>query len=195
MNNSVENITAMCAEFCANGNTPLLLPCELKYLIDLLLSGDLPSGDILEIGYNLGGTASVVLPHIGNRQWWACDIYPMQMSCGPARLMMGACQALYNTNGINLLLITSARLASIMRRVVALALIDGSHDYDDVKRDLEAVVPLMVPGGIVVLHDSVNQPSCPGSMRAWAELVAQGTTDKWSVVEPGVGTLGVLYVN
>ena len=45
---------------------------------------------------------------------------------------------------------------------IAFAFIDGNHDYGPVKADLEAVIPLLAPGGYLFLDDSAWLTGSPG---------------------------------
>ena len=53
---------------------------------------------------------------------------------------------------------------------VALIFVDGSHDYDEVKLDLELWTPKMKDGGCMAFHDTVNSV-WPGVPRAVREVV------------------------
>ena len=182
---------------CAGGHTPLLNPVEIRYMRELLQSPGLPAGNVLEVGFHLGGTVSLLLPYASGRQWWACDVYPLDGGVGPSRLLSGASQALYHLSGVHLVLCDVRHLSQIARQGFALALIDGSHEKQAVMSDVGSILGLMVEGGVVVLHDSVNQPSCPGSMAAWQSLCAEdrivdSTGRLWVTESPDAGTLGVL---
>lgn len=48
--------------------------------------------------------------------------------------------------------------------------IDGDHSYDGVRADLETYVPLVRPGGLVLLHDIVNDRDAADVGRLWAEI-------------------------
>jgi predicted O-methyltransferase YrrM len=48
----------------------------------------------------------------------------------------------------------SVKVARNWALPVELLFIDGSHDYDAVKADLEMWLPHVVPGGFVALHDA-----------------------------------------
>jgi hypothetical protein len=49
--------------------------------------------------------------------------------------------------------------------------IDAVHDYANTRFDIAAWRPLVVPGGIIALHD-VDQPGFAGTRRAAAELLS-----------------------
>ena len=53
--------------------------------------------------------------------------------------------------------------------------IDGSHQYEDVKQDVETFYPHVKPGGIIALHDVIH--AWPGPLRVWNSL-AQFLQDK-----------------
>ena len=48
--------------------------------------------------------------------------------------------------------------------------IDGDHEYEGVKQDLEMYVPLVKPGGKILMHD-VCEPTLPGVRRAMDEFL------------------------
>lgn len=58
---------------------------------------------------------------------------------------------------------------------VSLLFIDGSHEYEDVKRDLLDWLPFLVKGGVVALHDH-NPENHPGVVKAVSETL---TSDKF----------------
>ena len=47
-------------------------------------------------------------------------------------------------------------------------LIDAAHDYESVKQDWDNYTPLVRPGGVVFLHDTVNTNA--GVNKLWAEI-------------------------
>jgi len=65
------------------------------------------------------------------------------------------------------------------------AFIDGTHDYESVKADVEGVEPLVRPHGYIALHD--HSEDYPGVMQAVAELRDRG----WKSLEQ-IGSLVVL---
>ena len=50
--------------------------------------------------------------------------------------------------------------------------VDGSHEYEDVRADLEAWLPHLVSGGVLAMHDTTN---LPGPGRAADELLFDGS--------------------
>ena len=63
-----------------------------------------------------------------------------------------------------------ARAAWPFGRTVSLCFIDAVHDYANTRFDIAAWLPLVVPGGIIALHD-VDVPGFAGTRRAVAELL------------------------
>lgn len=60
---------------------------------------------------------------------------------------------------------------------VELAFIDGAHDYESVRSDINAWFPKLVIGGVVAFHDTISQ--WPDVMRAIRmELVDPGLVDR-----------------
>jgi hypothetical protein len=51
---------------------------------------------------------------------------------------------------------------------IAFLFIDASHDYESVRADMDAWLPKLIPGAIVVFHD--YQPNFPGVVKAVGEL-------------------------
>ena len=51
---------------------------------------------------------------------------------------------------------------------INLLFLDGSHNYEDVKQDLELFLPWVVPGGCVAMHDVTE--GWPGVYRVWDEI-------------------------
>jgi hypothetical protein len=58
--------------------------------------------------------------------------------------------------------------------------IDGDHSYDGVKRDYACWIPHMVPGGILIFHDSTD--TAIGPYRVINEAMAEGGLEKVAVV-------------
>ncbi len=64
---------------------------------------------------------------------------------------------------------------------VALLWIDGDHAYEAVKRDVDAWAPFVPPGGIVALHDSLDDSL--GPRRLIEEMLAGGGWERVRVVD------------
>ena len=58
---------------------------------------------------------------------------------------------------------------------IRLLFIDGLHSYEGVKSDIEDWVPRVIPGGIIVFDDYLNDREDVGVRRAVDELVASGS--------------------
>ena len=55
--------------------------------------------------------------------------------------------------------------------------VDGWHEYQDVKRDCQAWLPKLKPGGIVVLHDSGWAPGVRRVIDEDVRPLAQATSE------------------
>lgn len=53
------------------------------------------------------------------------------------------------------------------------AFVDGAHDYESVKADIEKVRAALAPGGLIAFHD-YKTPCHPGIEEAVGELIAEG---------------------
>lgn len=54
---------------------------------------------------------------------------------------------------------------------VRFAFVDGGHEYDQVARDLEGVLGLLLPGATVAIHDCVEDGPFPGVWRAYRAVL------------------------
>ncbi|MGC4044723.1 MAG: glycosyltransferase [Armatimonas sp.] len=73
---------------------------------------------------------------------------------------------------------SSASFFSHFHEPVKLVHIDGSHDYESVKADIEAALRLLVPGGVICGHDA----DAPGVQKAAGELFeSTGATESQSI--------------
>lgn len=57
--------------------------------------------------------------------------------------------------------------------------IDGAHDYDSVKRDVELSLPGLMQGGLLVLHDAANSPSWPDVERYVRDCLQPSPLLQW----------------
>ncbi len=69
--------------------------------------------------------------------------------------------------------------------------IDGDHTYDGVKQDFEMYSELVCDGGIIALHDIVNDNEEIEVPQFWEELEAEYNTEKF-VDLPNWGGIGVV---
>jgi cephalosporin hydroxylase len=81
----------------------------------------------------------------------------------------------FNSDKITFFKGTSIDLAEQIKRwdlgPIDVLFIDGSHEYDSVKKDCEALVPLVKSGGIVMFHDHNKNNLHTGVYRAVNEYV------------------------
>jgi len=69
---------------------------------------------------------------------------------------------------------TSIEWARIVNRPVDFALVDGSHLYEHVRKDTEAVLKVLAPGGILVWHDYLRVEIRRGVGQYLSELQKSG---------------------
>ena len=63
----------------------------------------------------------------------------------------------------------SAEIGEKWKRKIDLIFIDGSHFYEDVKKDFELFYPWVKPGGIIAFHDVSKEHA--GTYRFWNETI------------------------
>lgn len=75
----------------------------------------------------------------------------------------------------------SATVASNMApgRRIDVLFIDGDHSYEGCKRDIEAWLPFVKEGGVLLFHDC--DESSPGVVQAVAEFVNTHTVASWQL--------------
>lgn len=80
---------------------------------------------------------------------------------------------------------TSAEAAGLVPGELDLVFIDGNHDYEYVKQDIELWQPKIRKGGLLAGHD-FNRELHPGVVRAvterFGEEIAIGSNDVWATL-------------
>jgi predicted O-methyltransferase YrrM len=73
-----------------------------------------------------------------------------------------------------------------------LLFIDGDHSYAGVKQDFEMYSPLVKPGGIIALHDILEDPRHPDSQvsRFWSEIKPRYSHMEF-IEDPAQGWAGI----
>lgn len=64
-------------------------------------------------------------------------------------------------------------LAELAGRAVDVLHIDGDHSYGGVRADWEMYSPLVRPGGLILIHDVVNDRDAADVGRFWRDLTAE----------------------
>jgi predicted O-methyltransferase YrrM len=80
---------------------------------------------------------------------------------------------------------TSASASNLPIDGIRLLFIDGSHTYEGVKSDIDAWLPRVAPGGVVVFDDYLGTKPTWGVRRAVDELLSSGK------VRPSLATAGM----
>jgi predicted O-methyltransferase YrrM len=88
---------------------------------------------------------------------------------------------------------TSAAASALPIDGIRLLFVDGSHDYEEVKADIDAWLPRVIPGGVVVFDDYFATKPTWNVRRAVDELLSSGQvqpslhqvgTHVWTVKRP-----------
>jgi predicted O-methyltransferase YrrM len=120
-------------------------PWEAEYLFTVAA---LATTGIVEIGRYRGGSTFLLACANGNVPIWSIDVAPRgdnKLKRLLARFDVG--------ENVELLVGDSQLDAAPEIREFDLLFIDGSHSYENVKRDLERFFPDLSPGGNLLLHD------------------------------------------
>lgn len=121
------------------------------------------TGEIVEIG-SWKGRSTIILAHgskeAGREKVHAIDHFKGDPECGP---MEGEAEFLNNVKNAGVsdwvvpMVMSSEEAAALWAKKpkpIRLLWIDGSHAYEDVKRDFLLWEPFVVPGGIIAMHDT-----------------------------------------
>lgn len=73
---------------------------------------------------------------------------------------------------------TVSYLSEFWKHPIRMAFIDSSHHYEPTKKELELIVPHLVDGGWLLLHDVFNEDT-PGVRRAANEVFAAQDLNAW----------------
>ena len=155
-------------------------------------------GHILELGVAYGGT-SHVLAHANEARGYSEKLYMVDLLVdGDGYLeMRRVCTIIGDTvkkfENVYFIVGDIGFLEQLdTSNKFRLAFIDAEHTYTALKGDLAAVIPMMVNGGIIILHDlSTNYP---GLLEVWNEIELGYSTDVEIIDRPDGTTLGILKV-
>jgi cephalosporin hydroxylase len=141
---------------------------ECRLLWEVCADPALPNGPFLEIGTGFGGSLVIAAKASERRgrgeECWTLDSFP---GGEEDKIRPMLCVAVANHIG--------ARLIHGDREVLAqhacaptfrIAFIDGGHSSEDVWADMRAVLPLMLPGSTMLLHDCWGEHSA-GPITVW----------------------------
>lgn len=78
-------------------------------------------------------------------------------------------------------------ILQVSNQIFDVLYIDGAHDYETVRADLENYSPLVRPGGLILMHDVLCPDTFPGVRQAFDEF----TLGEKSIREESYG-LGVI---
>ena len=139
-------------------------------------------GDVLEIGCDVGNSTTAFLSGV-SRSVTSIDINP---ACGDNFPGCSGCSKWTFIAG-------DSRAAHTLARVMACTFdvlyVDGAHDYETVRSDLDLYSSLVRPGGLILVHDVLCPDTFPGVRRAFDEF----TMGEKSIREGSYG-LGVIQL-
>ena len=122
--------------------------------------------NFLEIGYNSGKTNTIFNKFFNFKQIVAVDDFAAEMS---------STDLLANLKRKNLTLICGSSFKNDNQKIMKkfnpydLIFVDASHEYKDVKRDLNYYSKLLSKNGILITHD-IRRPIYSGVEKAWDEF-------------------------
>lgn len=137
-------------------HSPLVDPDELRCLADYAAKAP---GDAVEIGTFNGASTSVISRSLSRGiRLTAIDPYVADSMIPSLRgsPLVAWCAVLRHghLSTVRLVRDYSSNVVKTWTTAIGLLWIDGSHRYEDVKRDFEEWAPFVRPGGYVIFHDS-----------------------------------------
>ncbi len=151
---------------------------------------------ILEIGCWDGGTL---------REWLAANPRPQKVVAISLEHRQPGAYPGWTQKGTKLVVGTGDSKSHEMVELIRLhspydwAFIDGDHGEDAIRHDVAVVMPLLVKGGVMLLHDITpgSEPGTDGPLKVFKELQADGhRTEVFDVEEryPWSAGIGVVYL-
>ena len=143
--------------------------CVLLYELSSGLHGDFPVGYFLEIGTFHGMSASVITKgflkfHSPNRFLFTIDKFSMYDAGGKAHKndYIKIARQLFFKLGIEkhicqIVPDNSLSFLQFWNLPICLAYVDGGHHYEQVKAEIDMIMPFVVEGGWVIFHDYVEE--------------------------------------
>lgn len=180
---------------CRTGNPPEWYGSVLARVTRGLLKDAVP-GDFLEIGIGAGNThtelhrAAVAASNghpptvLGIENLARPDIFHIDIDAIAARI--------YEVGSTpHILIVDSAEAIQYIRdRHLAFLFVDASHTYEDTYRDIETFGPLVVPKGVMAVHD-VEQEAVMRAVTEHAHWFAESCTFPAPDPEPRMMWCGV----
>lgn len=150
---------------------------------------------VIELGVRSGNSTSALLSacELRGGLLWSCDIrYPDV----PREWKASGCWRFAGGRSV------SPSVLALMPAAADVVLIDSSHEFDDTLAELEAYVPRVRPGGVVLLHDtqflppstSLPEPGGPVTEAIHAYCVKTGRTWRNRRSEKGWYGLGMIEI-
>jgi len=170
------------------GNVGLIEPVEIELLHNLIIDPSLPYGHTLEIGTSTGGTvygmgqANAMSNRNKNEIVMTVDPYPTALphhndGWDVAARCVSSLAAIRRVPNTFFLHGTSATVRELVNRpFFRIIFIDGEHTPEAVLIDIQNTGPLLVKGGVMVLHDIAN-PAGELARPAWEHIINNNGID------------------
>jgi cephalosporin hydroxylase len=147
---------------------------ELDYVYRLSKDTSLPDGDVLELGVAYGGTSHIIA-HGNEERGRGENFYMVDLltDLDEHETIIHLCYVAFRVCKIfensyfsigDIECITKLCNSPRFRFVF----IDANHTYEALKHDVERVLPLVVKGGLISLHDIHGE--IPGMIDVWNEI-------------------------
>jgi cephalosporin hydroxylase len=123
-------------------------------------------GDVVEIGSAWGGTTIVLVcaGEIASKTIYSIDPYPVELEGVAAHFPIGLCKDLKDGFTANIL---NGKYSNVFQfnedatvcahkipNELSVVFIDGLHEFENVKRELDTMVPKIASGGFLFIHDT-----------------------------------------
>lgn len=146
------------------------------YLTEGLILIDLAKDrDCVEIGSYMGRSTLAIAKKA--RSVLAIDTFkgvePYQQQNEQFTTLEAFLRNIEGCNNIDYKVGTSEEVLTSLHKKFNFAFIDGEHIYNTVKREIELLLPLMLPNSILCFHDYADIDKCPGVKKAVDEVFGE----------------------
>lgn len=109
--------------------------------------------NIIESGTYMGASARVMLDANPDCHLWAFDLFPVAGTLEVSTVFLGDHIASHRCEIIKKDSTGATEMLQHMKGQIDMAFIDDGHAEEDLRRDIDNILPLLRPGGIMIGHD------------------------------------------